>query len=144
MIRIFGLQELVIDLGSGTAAEQANAGAVKLDELAHPAMIFQFDIARIPGLWSSLIPGTTVICWVEHAPIQEWSGVVRIVGWSIDEDAGTVTLDVLSVQDHGTSSQPVTSGYQVQSTPAKRKTTGTVRKVRRFRDILRDVGRLSR
>lgn len=140
----FGVQEIALDLGTSTAAEQADTAAAKLDEIGHPVMVFQFTIARIPGLWAALVPGTTAICWIEHAPIKSWEGVIRIVGWSIDDQAGTVTIDALSVQDHGASSQPITSGYQVQSTAAKRTSSTITRRVRRFRDLLMQIGRLSR
>jgi hypothetical protein len=118
-----GVHEYVLDLGSNaTATDQANAAAQKLTELGNPASPSQFDVPRRPGLWAQLAPGTTTPARFRRGAITgPWDGVIRLLGWKVDERTGVMTLDALSVQDGPSSTQPVGQGYRVQTTPAARK-----------------------
>ena len=133
-----GTHENVIDLGSNaTAADQAATASTQLAVLGAPALTAKIVVRRIPGLWSSLTPGNTSLTWLAHAPLTAWQGVARFLSWQIDDAAGTVTLDIISIQDSAGSSLPVAAtGTSVQAPVWARRATPDNRRLALLKQIL--------
>ena len=132
-----GIHEYVKDLGANaTVDDQDNTAATLLAQLASPVMEFSLDVARTPGLWGALDLGTTCWLWLEHAPVDPWQGIIRIVGRTLDDANGTMTISALSVEDGPNSSQPVGAGYQVSANARTRKRVGEWNRVATFKDLL--------
>ena len=142
---LIGIHELVIDLGTNaTVDDQTNMATQKLKELASPTMALSLVIPRTPALWGVLQNGNTVIVRLAAAPVNGYEGVARIVGRNLNEAAGTLTLDVLTVQDLGFSILPVGSGLTVQAPVTTRKQTPAEHRRRQFVGWLELLRRLAR
>jgi hypothetical protein len=142
---IIGIHETVIDLGrNATADDQVNTATQKIAEIANPHWSTQLVIPRTARLWSALKCGNTIIVSLVAAPLKHWEGTGRIVGRTIDEAKGTMTLDILSVWDWGRSAQPVGSGLRVQGSPVMRKVTPKRRVALRSLRLYRVLQRLVR
>lgn len=144
---MIGIHETIIDLGTGaTAIDQANTAAQKLKELASPTMALSLVVARTPALWGVLQNGNTVIVRLAAAPVQQYEGIARIVSRSLNDAAGTLTLDLLTVQDLGFSTLPVGPGpgLKVQAPVATRKRTPAMSRIQQFVAWLELIQRMAR
>jgi hypothetical protein len=140
-----GIHETVIDLGNNvTATEQSNRADLLLQQASSPSMSFSVKVPRIPGLWSALQLGNTVLTRIQQAPVLPWEGTTRILGWNLDETAGVLGLDLVTMQDAVGSEQPVGQGYRVYAGTAQRQAIPTQKKRRQVVWWYRLLAKLAR
>jgi hypothetical protein len=145
LARDIGIHESVIDLGNNvTATEQSNRADLLLQQASSPSMNFSVKVPRIPGLWSALQLGNTVLTRIQQAPVQPWEGTTRILGWNLDETAGVLGLDLATMRDAVGSEQPVGRGYRVYAGTAQRQSIPTQTKRRHVVWWYRLISKLAR
>lgn len=84
---------------TATVAEQIRTADDELARWSMPYLAFPLVVPRRPGLWMALEVGNTAFVRVRDTPVGPWQGWVRILGRKIDEAQGSMTINVVAIDE---------------------------------------------